>query len=75
MDVPEATLNLLRKKKLSNAVELRQCTEAAKAVRDAMSAELSPGSYAFYIDPAICFPRQTVELFNLAISRSYVPSM
>ena len=41
--MPEATLSLLRKKSLSNAAELEQCTEAAKAVRGAMSAELSPG--------------------------------
>ncbi|CAB4021781.1 Exocyst complex component 1, partial [Paramuricea clavata] len=43
LDVPEATLGLLRKKSLSNATELQQCTGACKAVRDAMSAELSPG--------------------------------
>ena len=46
--MPEDILDLLRKKSLSNATELQQCTEAAKAVRDAMSAELSPGGKLFY---------------------------
>lgn len=48
LDVPEDTLNLLKKKSLTSLSGIRQCTEAARHVRDAMSAELSPGLDKIY---------------------------